>query len=300
MTYGVTPAGFVRKPLNIILAEIEAANITEFGPDLIQTPQSPMGQINGLMADIIAQGWEIGEASYHARDPDQAEGVHLDMLARIRLLLRGEGESDESLRQAITNQGRARVDTQDIVRAIIGIPGVTYAQLFINETSQVDPDTLMQPGQVALAVLGGDDADIAAAIRTYAVPGVSFHGNTYVTSVIDGYCRSTAIIRPTLVPTKLTITVRTKKDIMDCPAPSVMAIRDGLLLDWAGDRLLKNGDDIDFFRVRSPIESRYPNVEVVSFVGERDGIVSPANIAVTYGFFEMASFDPSDVIVSAI
>ena len=59
--YGVQPTGFVRKPLAVILAEIESSLITEFGPGVIQTPQSPLGQINGTFADIMAEMWELFE-----------------------------------------------------------------------------------------------------------------------------------------------------------------------------------------------------------------------------------------------
>lgn len=298
--YGVTSSGFVRKPLNIILAELEAANITEFGPDVIQTPQSPMGQWNGLRASLIAQAWELAEAVYHARDPDQAEGVQLDMLGTIRLLTRGFGESDESLRQAITNQGRARVDILDVSRAIAGLEGVTYAQVFINDTNAFDTETLLNPGQVAVAVMGGDDEEIAAALRAYAVPGASFYGNAYVSSVIEGYCRSIAIIRPIVVPVTLTINVRVMNDIKDCPPPSATAIREGLVEDFAGERLLRNGDDITWFRIRSAIESRFPNVEVLSFTGERDGIVSGSNVPVLIGFIEIATVSASDVTVNVV
>lgn len=300
MTYGVQPTGFVRKPLPIILAEIEAALITEFGPDVIQTSQSPLGQINGLMADLIAQLWELAEDAYQSYDPDQAEGIRLDTLARIRLLLRAGGESDESLRQAITNQGRARIDVQDVVRVVRGIEGVSYAEMFINETNQFDPDTLLQPGQVAVAVIGGDDEEIAEALRAYTVPGVSFYGNTYVTSEIDGRCRTVAIVRPIEVPVTLSITVRMNRDFRDCPPPAVLAVRDALVADFLGDRLLRNGDDITFFRIRSAIESRWPNVEVVSFTGSRDGIGQSMNEPVQIAFIEIARVAADNVTVTAI
>lgn len=300
MTYGVQPTGFVRKPLPIILAEIEAAMITEFGPDVIQTSQSPLGQINGLMADLIAQLWELVEAAYQSYDPDQAEGIRLDVLARIRLLMRAGGESDQSLRQAITNQGRARIDVQDVVRVVRGLDGVTYAEMFINETSQFDPDTLLQPGQVAVAVIGGDDEEIAEALRAYIVPGVSFYGNTYVTSEIDGRCRTVAIVRPIEVPVTLAITVRMNRDFRDCPPPAVLAVRDALVADFLGERLLRNGDDVTFFRIRSAIEGRWPNVEVVSFIGERDGIAQTTNEPVDIAFIEIARVSATNVTVTAI
>lgn len=58
--YGVVTTGFSRKPLTVIIAELEAANIIFFGPGLIQTSQSPMGQLNGLRADAITRRGKSG------------------------------------------------------------------------------------------------------------------------------------------------------------------------------------------------------------------------------------------------
>jgi hypothetical protein len=297
--YGIVPTGFARKPLPIILAEIEAALVTEFGPDVIQTSQSPLGQINGLFADLVAQLWEFAEDTYQSYDPDQAEGTRLDTLAKLRLLLRASGEDDLGLRQAITNADRARIDVQDITRAVAGISGVTYAQVFLNETNAVDANGL-NPGTVAVAVLGGDDEEIALAMRRYIVPGISTYGNAAISTDIDGFCRSMMIVRPILVPVTLSIRVRVAKDYRGCPPPSPTAIRDGLIEDFAGARLLLNGDDITMFRIRSAIESRYPNVEVVSFNGSRDDIDQSDNEPVDIAFIEMATLAPENVTVTVI
>lgn len=297
--YGVVPTGFARKPLGVILAEVEASLITEFGPGVIQTSQSPLGQLNGLFADLVAQLWEFAEDAYQSYDPDQAEGIRLDTLAKIRLLLRGSNESDQGLRQAITNAGSARIDLQDIVRAIVGVPGVTYAQVFLNETNEVDINGLT-PGMVAVAALGGDDDVIALAMRRYIVPGISTYGNTAVSTNIDGFCRSMMIVRPILIPVTLAIKVRVTNDHRGCPPPSPIAIRDGLIEDLRGNRVLLNGDDVTLFRIRSAIESRYPNVEVVSFVGSRDSIPQTANEAVDIAFIEMATLAPENVTVTVM
>ncbi|WP_377838694.1 hypothetical protein [Bosea sp. UC22_33] len=120
MAYGVDPSGFVLKRLPEILAEIEAANVATFGPGVIQTDQSPLGQLNGLHADIAASVWELALSVYQALDPDQAEGVNLDRIAKLRLLTRAPGESDIDFRNAITNAGRARIDMSDLSQALFG------------------------------------------------------------------------------------------------------------------------------------------------------------------------------------
>lgn len=298
--YGILPTGFGRKPLAVILAEIEASLITEFGPGVIQTSQSPLGQLNGLEADLIGQLWEFAEEVYASYDPDQAEGIRLETLAKMRLLRRASGEMDPAFRQAITNSGRARVDIQDIVRAVRGLSGVTYCHVFTNEATVVDANGL-NPGEVAVAVLGGDDEEVAATLRDYIVPGVITYGNRIVSTSIDGYCRSIPLLRPILVPVTLAISVRTRTDVFGCPPPSTLAVRSGLLTELqSGDRRLLNGDDVTSYRLRSVIESRFQNVEFASFVGQRDNIAQGKDIPVSIGFVEMAVLSESSVTISVI
>lgn len=297
-TYGVVPEGFQRKPLAVILAEIEAQLITEFGPDVIQTSQSPLGQLNGVFADLTSELWEFAEDTYQSYDPDQAEGTRLDTLAKLRLLRRSSGESDEDFRQAITNADRGRNDIQDLSRAVRGLDGVTYTQVFVNDSNAVD-DNGMSPGMIAVAVLGGDDDEIGLTMRNYITPGISTYGNVDISTTIDGFCRAMRVIRPILIPVKITIAVRVGKDTRGCPPPSFQAIKNTLLQDLAA--ALINGMDISLFLIRSLIESRYPNiVEVVSILGERDNISQSLNQPVDIGFIEMATVAAEDIsIISA-
>lgn len=294
--YGVLPTGFSRKPLPTILQEVEAKLITQFGPDIIQTSQSPLGQINGMISDLASQLWEMFEATYQSYDPDQAEGARLDMLGRVRLIQRGVGESDESYRKAITNVGQGRVDVQDLQRAIFGLTGVTYAQVFVNDTDS-DDDNGVPPGSVSLAVIGGDDDDIAAAYRRYIVPGVQTYGNVRINSNIEGYCRTFNLVRPAAVPITITLTVHLERDRAGCAPPSTSAIRAGLLEDWA---VMLNGENVSWATVRKMVEGRFPNVEVVSIVGERDDIVFAPNSTVPINFFEIATLAAADVYITVV
>jgi len=204
MTYGVTVNGFNRKPLSVLLAEIEQANIDIFGPGLIQTEQSPMGQLNGLRADLLATEWENLLDVYQSLDPDQAEGARLDMLARLRLISRFAGESDESLRHAITNAGTPNTRDADFYRAVLNVDGVTWAKIYSNDTGAVDGDGL-PAHSVAVVALGGDDSEIATVARQFIIPGITAYGNTQVSTTIEGFCRSIGITRPTPVPIFLNI-----------------------------------------------------------------------------------------------
>jgi hypothetical protein len=284
--YGIQPTGYVRKPISVILAELEAAMATEFGPGVIQTPQSPLGQLNGLMADLIAEVDERNLDLYQSYDPDQAEGFRLDTLARLRLIYR-EGQTDLQLRQAITNAGQGRIDIQDLARALTSVPGVTYAQVFVNESGEVSSEEL-ERGFVAAVVIGGDDEDIARVMRRYIVPGVNTYGNTYVTSNVDGFCRSLSIVRPSEVPVDVEIVVRLSRDRSNCPPPSALAVKNVLEAGWMAQRV--NGKDVNAYTLRTIIEGAFSNVELVSFTASRDGAdLLPADVNV--GFMEIASLN---------
>lgn len=293
MNYGVIPTGFNRKPLAVTLAEIEARLITEFGPDFIQTSQSPMGQINGLMADIITELWEQSEDVYQSIDPDQAEGTRLDILGNLRMIARN-GIDDEQYRRAITNIGQGRVDVQDLARALRGIDGVTYAQVFVNETGEVTPDGL-ESGTVSVAIIGGADQDIADILRRYVVPGVNTYGNHHVSTNVDGFCRAMSIVRPIEAVVDVTVTVRRNNDLQNCPPASLAAIATRLQEVWMIERF--NGLDVSFYSIRSIIEREFPNIEVVSILAERDGDDGAGlNIPVNIGFVEIASLNVEVVL----
>ncbi|NTS31256.1 hypothetical protein HQ945_08310 [Phyllobacterium sp. BT25] len=292
--YGIQPTGYVRKPLNTILSEIEAQMVTEFGPGVIQTSQSPLGQINGLMADLIAEVWELAEAVYQENDPDQAEGVNLEILGRLRLLNRG-AEDDAAFRRSITNQGRARIDLQDIARAVASIPGVVYSQVFSNDTAAIDENGL-SPASVAVAVIGGDDEEIASTVRLYVVPGINTYGNVFVSTSIDGFCRTIGLVRPIIVPVTVVINVAVFKDQFGCPPPSPAAIKAALISDWEDTNI--NGKDVTNFTVRSLVEGRYPNVQVVTMTASRDGL--PASSGADIGFIEMSQLLPDNVTVNVV
>jgi hypothetical protein len=124
MSYGVTPTGFNRPRVPELLAEIEEKARGIFGSGVVQTAQSPLGQLNGMFAELVGTLWEAAENTYQSYDPDQAEGVRLEQLGRMRLLERIDGELDPAYRQAITNAGRARLDIagRDLVQSLCGRP----------------------------------------------------------------------------------------------------------------------------------------------------------------------------------
>lgn len=291
-TYGIQPTGYVRKPISVILAELEAAMVTEFGPGVIQTPQSPLGQLNGLMADLLAEVDERNLDLYQSYDPDQAESTRLDTLAALRLIRRGS-RSDAEMRQAITNEGQARIDVQDLAQALRSLEGVTYAQVFVNDAGETENPEL-QRGFVAAAVIGGDDSSVAEVVRAYVAPGVSTYGNLVVSTSVGGLCRSVSIIRPVTVQVDATVTVRLRRDRNGCPPPSVVAIEAAAEASWLIRR--QNGLDVTAYQLRSLLEGSFSNVEFVSFTASRNGAPQQLNQDITIAFTEMADLSVEVVV----
>lgn len=282
--YGVVPEGYARKPLSVILTELETAMMTEFGPGVIQTSQSPLGQLNGLMADLVAEIEERNLDVYQSIDADQAEGTRLDILGRLRLLNRND-MTDAELRQMITNDGQARVDVQDVVSAIRSLDGVTYANLFT-------PDMRLPEigvGSVGVAVLGGDDDEVALTIRDYIVPGIDTIGNLRLETSVEGFCRSVSIVRPIENEVEITVYVRRTSDKKNCPAPSGTVIKEVLETAWMVDRI--NGMTPSHYRIRSIIEGMFDNIEVTRVDVVKDGIEYLYNAAVPVSFYEIISLD---------
>lgn len=296
MAYGVIPSGFELKRLPEILAEIEAANVATFGPGVVQTAASPLGQLNGLHADLSALLWELALLVYQSLDPDQAEGARLDQVAKLRLLTRAPGETDIDFRQAITNAGRARIDMSDLAQALSAIAGVTYVQTFVNETDTTDADGIPRQ-HVTVAILGGDDDEIAQTIRAYVVPGIGTHGNTTVETTIEGFCRSIKIIRPAEIAVEIEVDVIARPDRNGCPPPSSLAIAAGLADALTGATRPRNGQDVTEYLIRQAIESRYPNIEVDEVRANiKPGAPGPVPVAMS--FFQIMSVTIDDIIIA--
>jgi hypothetical protein len=295
-TYGATPQGFARKPLAQILADIEDKARLVFGSGVIQTPESPLGQLNGLMASIIATSWEVAEDAYQSYDPDQSDGVRLDQLARIRLLERGIGESDIDLRAAVTNAGRARIDLADIYRAVKNVDGVSFVNVVVNDRSTTDA-TGIDPHSICVCVVGGTDAEVAAAIRPYIVPGIGTFGNTLVSVNVDGFCRPIMLTRPTVFRLGLVITVKESADRMGCPPPDLASLRQAISDQINGPLALKNGEAMTMHKVRMAASCNFPNIEVLSASATLppDEALIPLPVAAT--FDQIFSVSASDITV---
>lgn len=81
--YGVTAAGFIRKPYAVILAEVQVSMQQLLGQDVDISPTSPLGQIAQIFSFETAKIWVEVERVYDAAYIDTAAGIHLQKLGRL-------------------------------------------------------------------------------------------------------------------------------------------------------------------------------------------------------------------------
>lgn len=251
---GVTSTGYVIKTLPEILASLQAKSETVFGPGVIQTSQSPLGQLLGLLADFGAEMEERNLAIYQSYDPTQSEGANLDKIGGIRALPRAGGQKDAAYARAITNQGQKKIGMSDRIQAIMDVDGVSWVAVKENSTSYTDASGI-PPHSLAFAVIGGADADVAAAIYENTVPGIGLFGLSTAEVSVRGYCRQVNFIRPEDVPLFVDLTVRVIPDACACGLTSPQEVVNYLDAAANGDCGLLNGDLVDEGKIEALLGS---------------------------------------------
>jgi len=88
MAYGVTADGFVVKPLDVIITEMEDRARTVFGSDVDLTETSVLKKYIEVIAMEEARLWETSEMYYYAGYVDSSTGIQLDRVTAILGVIR--------------------------------------------------------------------------------------------------------------------------------------------------------------------------------------------------------------------
>jgi len=86
--YGVSSTGFKRKRLNLLLEELNSEVKAIFGDNFNVSPESPDGQVNGVISESNANLWELAEEAYNAFNPKAASNVSLSNLVQLNGITR--------------------------------------------------------------------------------------------------------------------------------------------------------------------------------------------------------------------
>lgn len=86
--YGVTANGFVRKPVDVIIKSLNNKFRASFGSTFDVSPESPDGQIIGIIADEISSCWVQAEHGFNAYRPGATTGIGLDNICELSRVVR--------------------------------------------------------------------------------------------------------------------------------------------------------------------------------------------------------------------
>jgi hypothetical protein len=81
--YGVTAQGFVAKPVQELISEETADLLATINSQLDVSPVSPLGQVIQIIAEKLAEVWELAQVAYNATNRGAAEGALLDNIGAL-------------------------------------------------------------------------------------------------------------------------------------------------------------------------------------------------------------------------
>ena len=112
--YGISETGFKRKRLDQLLDEINSEVKAIFGENFNVSPESPDGQINGVISESNANLWEIAEESYNAFNPSAAAGVTLSSLVQLNGIERLEA-TNSTVQLSLTGTAGTLISSGSLV-----------------------------------------------------------------------------------------------------------------------------------------------------------------------------------------
>ena len=83
IVYGVTDKGFVRKPLAAVVDSLNSRFTAAFGSTFDVSPESPDGQVIGIVGNEAALLWEQCQYAFNSYRPGAVEGVGLDAVCEL-------------------------------------------------------------------------------------------------------------------------------------------------------------------------------------------------------------------------
>lgn len=135
MPFGLTADGFVAKTLEDVEAGFVMQQRANIDANIDTSQFELIGQLNGIMANEIAEVWELAEAVHDAMDPDKAVGAQQDALYALTNTLR-LGSSKSTVVATVVLLPEANIAVGDAQASVAGNPSAK----FVNAAAMVgDP-----------------------------------------------------------------------------------------------------------------------------------------------------------------
>ena len=214
MTFGLTSSGFQKKRYEDIKAELISEFKAAFGNGIVTSPNEPIGQIIGIIAEREALVWELMEQVYFSQYPDTASGDALDNA----VALTGVSRQPATFSYGIVTLTGNGVDS-------ITVPSGFQVAVTGSETAVFatqSPVDIVAGGSVdadVIALTAGSTQALAGTVKTIVNP---LFGVDSVTNASDF---ETGNDRETDAELKL----RQATELQQAGTPSVEGIRNALL-----------------------------------------------------------------------
>ncbi|MFH0902153.1 MAG: hypothetical protein V2A73_16095 [Pseudomonadota bacterium] len=195
---GLLSTGFEIKRLQEILEELQANVHAEFGAEAVTHAESGFGRLCGILAEPLAELWELAQAVHSSQYPTTAAGVSLDNVLAINNLTRLDEEEStawqllvgdpgtvissgsqvehESTGARFETQSEETLDADQVLGAVIEVSGAANGLDF----------TITIDGHAYLVTAGPGDVDadvatdlVAAIDPELAITAVSEEDKTF-------------------------------------------------------------------------------------------------------------------------
>ena len=214
LTFGVAgnAIGLATSTANITLSGATLAGGTDYGTVsglAIATAKTPVAVPDASVLSITTpvNGW-------------------ISALCASTLVAGTAEESDEALRirQQMSTQSTAARESEAILAAVLGVPAVTWAQVYENPSATTTDANGIPPASICIMVIGGATADIVAAVYPKLACNTNTHGDGINSGTVNGL--EIDFYRPT--STAITVAVNVRPTGATLPAGYATTIKNAI------------------------------------------------------------------------
>jgi hypothetical protein len=118
--------------------------------------------------------------------------------------------------------------------------------------------------------------------------------------VVDGYCRTVNLMRPTEIPIGFNIEIKAVPDKFGCSPPSNAQIATTIAAYFAGADRPANGVDMTIAMLNRIVSCLFSNVEIVSATVSRPDLGESYALPYVIGFDQIARVGIADIVLSRV
>ena len=214
--YGSTAAGYVTKPLSAILADMQAQVLATIDPAYDLSPDSPDGQMLGIVANAAASCEELVQVAYNQFNREDVEGAGADNLGDLTGTPREGGSYSQVYMNLVVNVGTFTSypyapgslvfnvagatsftfsNANTITSAMLlgsTLPNILFQAVTIGPTATVQANTLTQITTPVTGLLGGTNPSALSQMGANAELDPAYVARQEADLAAEGSCTMSA------------------------------------------------------------------------------------------------------------